>query len=211
MIYSFQKAYKDTSFMCTFLILPHICLQLPFQLSAFVRASICNHLRTYTSFIFHGLECIFHGLEHTFHVVEYKMEQAEKRNIPIRSKEYPAHISKKFNWEDVTQEITEEIDNDLTTEDKSATEKINSSRRPPLNYFEMGMKKGDILVFVKDSSTEVSVVDEKKVMYQGDVYSLTGITKKLLNITHAIQPTGYWMFEGKNLRDIYDETYTLDD
>ena len=218
MIYSFQKAYKDTSFMCTFLILPHICLQLPFQLSAFVRASICNHLRTYTSFIFHGLECIFHGLErtfhgleHTFHGVEYKMEQAEKRNIPIRSKEYPAHISKKFNREDVTQEITEEIDNDLTTEDKSATEKINSSRRPPLNYFEMGMKEGDILVFVKDSSTEVSVVDEKKVMYQGDVYSLTGITKKLLNITHAIQPTGYWMFEGKSLRDIYDETYTLDD
>ena len=211
MIYSFQKAYKDTSFMCTFLILPHICLQLPFQLSAFVRASICNRLRTYISFIFHGLECIFHGLERTFHGVEYKMEQAEKRNIPIRSKEYPAHISKKFNREDVTQEITEEIDNDLTTEDKSATEKINSSRRPPLNYFEIGMKEGDILVFVKDSSTEVSVVDEKKVMYQGDVYSLTGITKKLLNITHAIQPTGYWMYEGKSLRDIYDETYTLDD
>lgn len=116
-----------------------------------------------------------------------------------------------FNREDVTQEITEEIDNDLTTEDKSATEKINSSRRPPLNYFEMGMKKGDVLVFIKDPSTEVSVVDEKKVKYQGDVYSLTGITKKLLNITHAIQPTGYWMFEGKNLRDIYDETYTLDD
>ena len=116
-----------------------------------------------------------------------------------------------FNREDVTQEITEEIDNDLTTEDKFATEKINSSRRPPLNYFEMGMIKGDILVFVKDSFTEVSVVDEKKVMYQGNVYSLTGITKKLLNITHAIQPTGYWMFEGKNLRDIYDETYTLDD
>jgi len=114
-----------------------------------------------------------------------------------------------FNREDVTQEITEEIDNDLTTEDKSATEKINSSRRPPLNYFEMGMKKGDILV--KDPSIEVSVVDEKKVMYQGDIYSLTGITKKLLNLTHAIQPTGYWMFEGKNLRDIYDETYTLDD
>ena len=79
--------------MCTFLILPHICLQLPFQLSAFVRASICNRLRTYISFIFHGLECIFHGLERTFHGVEYKMEQAEKRNIPLRSKEYPAHIS----------------------------------------------------------------------------------------------------------------------
>ena len=106
MIYSFQKAYKDTSFMYTFLILPHICLQLPFQLSAFVRASICNRLRTYTSFIFHGLECIFHGLERTFHGlertfhgVEYKMKQAEKRNIPLRSKEYPAHLSKKYDIE----------------------------------------------------------------------------------------------------------------
>lgn len=72
-----------------------------------------------------------------------------------------------FNREDVTQEITEEIDNDLTTEDKSASEKIHSSRRPPLNYFEMGMKKGDTLVFVKDPSVIVTIVDEKKVMFQG--------------------------------------------
>ena len=49
-------------------------------------------------------------------------------------------------------------------------------------------------------------------MTQIKVYGVKiGITKKLLNITHAIQPTGYWMHEGKNLRDIYDETYTLDD
>lgn len=116
-----------------------------------------------------------------------------------------------FNREDVTQEITEEIDNDLTTEDKSASEKIHSSRRPPLNYFEMGMKKGDTLVFVKDPSVIVTIVDEKKVMFQGEVYSLTGVTKKLLNITHAVQPTGYWMYEDRNLRDIYDETYTLEE
>ena len=116
-----------------------------------------------------------------------------------------------FNREDVTQEITEEIDNDLTSEDKSATEKINSSRRPPLNYFDMGMKKGDILTFTKDPEIEVSIIDEKKIMYKGETYSLTGITKKLLNLSHAIQPTGYWTYEGKNLRDIYDETYTLED
>lgn len=115
-----------------------------------------------------------------------------------------------FNREDVTQEITDEIDNDLTTEDKSASEKINSSRRPPLNYFEMGMKKDDLLVYVKDNNIIASIVDEKKVMYEGEIYSLTALTKKILNIQHAIQPTGYWMFNGKNLRDIYDETYTLE-
>lgn len=115
-----------------------------------------------------------------------------------------------FNREDVTQEITDEIDNDLTTEDKSASEKINSSRRPPLNYFEMGMKRDDLLVFIKDNNIIASIADEKKVMYEGEIYSLTALTKKILNIEHAIQPTGYWMFNGKNLRDIYDETYTLE-
>ena len=115
-----------------------------------------------------------------------------------------------FNREDVTQEITDEIDNDLTTEDKSASEKINSSRRPPLNYFEMRNKKDDLLVYVKDNNIIASIVDEKKVMYEGEIYSLTALTKKILNIQHAIQPTGYWMFNGKNLRDIYDETYTLE-
>lgn len=115
-----------------------------------------------------------------------------------------------FNREDVTQEITDEIDNDLTTEDKSASETINSSRRPPLNYFEMGMKKDDLLVFIKDNNIIASIADEKKVMYEGEIYSLTALTKKILNIEHAIQPTGYWMFNGKNLRDIYDETYTLE-
>lgn len=48
-------------------------------------------------------------------------------------------------------------------------------------------------------------------MFQGEIYSLTGVTKKLLNITHAVQPTGYWLFDGRNLRDIYDETYTLEE
>lgn len=116
-----------------------------------------------------------------------------------------------FHREDITQEITEEIDNDLTTEDKSAKERVNSTRRPPLNFAEMGIKNGTILTYVKDPSIEVTIADEKKVRYNDEIYSLTGITKKLLGINHAIQPTGHWMYEGKNLRDIYDETYTLED
>ncbi len=115
-----------------------------------------------------------------------------------------------FNREDITLEVTEEIDNDLTIEDKSASVKINSSRRPPLNYYEMGMKKDDIIVFVKDNNIIASIFDEKKVIYEGEVYSLTALTRKILNITHDVQPTGYWSFNGRNLRDIYDEVYTLE-
>ncbi len=135
---------------------------------------------------------------------------ANREFFQIKTEQAKA-ILELFNKEDITQEITEEIDNDLTSEDKSASAKINSSRRPPLNYFEMGMKKGDILVFTKNPNITIEIIDEKKVLYQEQIYSLTGITKKLLDISHAIQPTGYWSYDNKNLRDIYDETYTLEE
>lgn len=135
---------------------------------------------------------------------------ANREFFQIKTEQAKA-ILELFNKEDITQEITEEIDNDLTSEDKYASAKINSSRRPPLNYFEMGMKKGDILVFTKNPNITIEIVDEKKVLYQEQIYSLTGITKKLLDISHAIQPTGYWSYDNKNLRDIYDETYTLEE
>ena len=69
----------------------------------------------------------------------------------------------------------------------------------------------DVLVFTRNPNITIEIIDEKKVLYQEQIYSLTGITKKLLAITHAIQPTGYWLFDDKNLRDIYDETYTLEE
>lgn len=135
---------------------------------------------------------------------------ANREFFQIKTEQAKA-ILELFNKEDITQEITEEIDNDLTSEDKSASAKINSSRRPPLNYFEMGMKKGDILVLTKNPNITIEIIDEKKVLYQEQIYSLTGITKKLLDISHAIQPTGYWSYDNKNLRDIHDETYTLEE
>lgn len=116
-----------------------------------------------------------------------------------------------FHREDITQEVTEEINNDLTTEDKSAKEKAASIRRPPLNFFEMGIGTGEKICFIRNSFIEATIVNEKKVLFENEEQSLTAVTKKLLDITHAIQPTGYWLYKGKNLRDIYDETYTLEE
>lgn len=116
-----------------------------------------------------------------------------------------------FDRKDITSEVTAEIENDLTVEDKAASEKIKSARRPPMNYREMGINTGAKLTFVKDSTVQVAISGEKKVLYNGEELSLTAVTKKLLGITHALQPTAYWEYEGKNLRDIYDETYSLEE
>ena len=116
-----------------------------------------------------------------------------------------------FNRKDITTEVNAEIENDLTIDDKVASEKIKSVRRPPLNYKEMGIEIGATLQFIKDPAVEVIISGDKRVTYQGVEQSLTAVTKQLLGITHALQPTAYWTFDGKNLRDIYDETYTIEE
>ncbi|MGL5228180.1 MAG: GIY-YIG nuclease family protein [Bacteroidales bacterium] len=116
-----------------------------------------------------------------------------------------------FDRKDITTEVNAEIENNLTPEDKVAGEKRKSSRRPPMNYREMGISTGAKLTFVKDSSVQVAISGDKKVLYNSEELSLTAVTKKLLGITHALQPTAYWEYEGKNLRDIYDETYSIED
>ncbi|KAA6324065.1 hypothetical protein EZS27_026557, partial [termite gut metagenome] len=61
---------------------------------------------------------------------------------------------------------------------------------------------------LSDTNTALIFIDY---LFNNEELSLTAITKRLLNITHAIQPTGYWNYKEKNLRDIYDTIYTLEE
>lgn len=116
-----------------------------------------------------------------------------------------------FDRKDITSEVTAEIDNDLTPEDKIASEKIKYNRRPSLNFKEMGISHNSILSFINDPTIQVIVIEDRKVSYNNEIVSLTAITRKLLNSPRNVAPTRYWDYDGRNLRDIYDETYTLEE
>ncbi len=116
-----------------------------------------------------------------------------------------------FNRKDITEELSQEIENELTVDDKIASEKAKIVRRPPLNFKEMGIEIGSMLTYVNDDSITAKVVSERRVEFNGDETSLTAIIIKLHNLPRAVQPTKYWEFEGRNLRDIYDETYTFEE
>lgn len=135
---------------------------------------------------------------------------ANREFFNIASKQAVA-ILELFNRKDITNEVSSEIENDLTIDDKMAREKSKSTRRPPLNYKEMGIAVGAKLVFVKDAAIEVVVSGDKRVTYQGIEQSLTAVTKLLLGLSRPIHPTPYWMYEGRNLGDIYDETYPMEE
>lgn len=111
-----------------------------------------------------------------------------------------------MNEGDATAEVSDEIQQELKADDVAALAK-QRARRPPIDYFAMGMKKGDELVFNADPSVRVVVAESKKVSYEGVVQSLTAVTKKLLKKDYDIQPTPYWSFNGDNLANIYDRCF----
>lgn len=116
-----------------------------------------------------------------------------------------------FNRKDITQEISNEIENDLTLDDKVAIDKSKSTRRPPLNYREMGIPVGAKLFFANDQSISAIVCGDRRIMFQEVECSLTHATKQILGITHHVPPTPYWIYDNRNLQDIYNETYVMDE
>lgn len=116
-----------------------------------------------------------------------------------------------FHHEDVTEEVIDEIENDLTDDDKAATQNAKV-RRPSLNFYEMGMKKGDILLWKDDPSISVMINSERKVIYKGEEVSISSLSAKLKGYnTKYIAPGKYWKCKDRSLDDIYDETYPFDE
>ncbi len=77
----------------------------------------------------------------------------------------------------------------------------------------MGLKKGDVLVFESDPSKSVVIAEARKVEYQGEVQSLTMVTRTLLGKpeNYALQPTPFWLYNGDKLTDVYDRAFPLPD
>ena len=116
-----------------------------------------------------------------------------------------------FHHTDVTEDVSEEIQNDLTDDDKAATEKAKE-KRPPLNYYKMGIQKGEILRWKDDPSITVTVISERKVSYKGEDVSISALSAQLkgYKVKH-IQPTPHWLYNDRLLSDIYDETYPIEE
>ena len=116
-----------------------------------------------------------------------------------------------FHHTDVTEEVSDEIENDLTDDDKAASVNVKKSR-PSLNFFEMGMQKGDILEWKDDPSITVTILSERRISYKGEEISISALSARLkgYNVKH-IAPGPHWLYKDKLLSDIYDETYPFEE
>ena len=108
-----------------------------------------------------------------------------------------------FQQKDATAEVSQEIEDSLTPEDKEARK-----MRPSLHFLDMGLHIGDTLVFKADENETCTIINQTRVLYKGKNESLTSITTTLLGKNYNVQPTPYWKTkEGRDLTDIYNETY----
>ena len=70
------------------------------------------------------------------------------------------------------------------------------TRRPSLNFASLGIPSGSILSYKDDSSIQCEVISDRRVRYQGESGSLSGVTTKINGTGKAAI---WWVFEGETL------------
>ena len=111
--------------------------------------------------------------------------------------------------EDVTPSVKPEGDA-ADPVDMRAGENLRRQRRPNMDFHEMGILDGSELRLY-DPSGERSgiaiVVGPRRVSVDGEEMTITAATRKFFDVDYA-KPPGYsWTYQGRLLRDIYNETY----
>jgi hypothetical protein len=158
-------------------------------------------------------ECAFAGRVNDVSKVEQAFHQAfgpyrlnPKREFFEIEPEQALALLELMSAEDLTPVLQSEADS-VDIESKDATEKLKS-RRPRFNFEEMGIPIGACLKFTR-SDQIVEVSSERNVIFNGDECSLTSATRELVGKSYNIAPGPYWTYEGRILRDIYNETYQV--
>ena len=109
-----------------------------------------------------------------------------------------------INGDDVTPDVNAS-NNVISEVERSSTERLRS-RRPNLNFEEMGIPPESILQPTSGEETAI-VVDARKVRFRDREMSITEATRLRENLTYSRAPGKFWIYRGKSLSEIYEETY----
>lgn len=107
--------------------------------------------------------------------------------------------------EEVTPEITVELEK-VDEVSKNAGKRFKA-KRPRLNFNEMQIPIGEKIYSVTNEDFCI-IISKDKVSYNDEIMSLTKATKLSLGNSYNVAPCPQWNYEGKNLGEIYDETYS---
>lgn len=108
--------------------------------------------------------------------------------------------------ENLTPQINTELDK-VDVASKEAGKRLQT-KRPRFSFTEMGIFPNDVLISTVNGET-CEVIDDRNILFRSEPMSLTAATKIVLENNYNIAPGPYWTFNGRKVRDIYNETYPL--
>lgn len=118
-------------------------------------------------------------------------------------------IIKLMEIEDVTPKVANEKE-EVDDIDREAGEAYAKKKRPRFSFSEMNIPVGSELVSVANGEV-ITVAGDRTVYFRGEETSLTGATRIILDNGYHVAPGPYWTYNGKKLREIYNETYQPQD
>lgn len=103
---------------------------------------------------------------------------------------------------------TKEVAGEPELVDSASIEAAEALRkkRPNMNFDEMGILQGSILVCNRNGE-QVIVHSPRTILYKEQETSLTAATREILGLEYNVAPGPYWTYNGRLLRDLYNETY----
>lgn len=115
-------------------------------------------------------------------------------------------LLEQLGLEDVTPQVQAESEH-IDAQSRAAAKRL-SSRRPNLNFEEMGIPTGAVLSSYNSDDT-VEVAGPRTVICRGEEVSLTQATRVVFDMDrdHGVHPAIFWRYEGELLRAIYNRTY----
>jgi hypothetical protein len=118
-------------------------------------------------------------------------------------------IIKLMEIKDLTPKVANEKE-EVDEVDIDAGKAYSRKKRLRFSFSEMGIPIGTEFVSVTSGET-ARVESDCTIIFRGNEVSLTAATREILEYDYSVAPGPYWTFNGKKLRDIYNETYTETD
>lgn len=90
-------------------------------------------------------------------------------------------------------------------DEQIAQEVRESARKGPFRFSECGIPVGSEIVFIEDASIKATVIDDRKIEYNGETTSVSALAQKIKGFDHPVQGTLWFTYNGKRLTEIRDE------
>lgn len=158
-------------------------------------------------------ECVYAAKVNDYERIEKALHTAfgpdrinPKREFFEIEAEQAIAIIKLLEIEDVTPKVAQE--KEVVDEiDRDAGEVYAKKKRPRFSFTEMNIPFGSVLVCVVNGET-ATVMSDRTINFRGEETSLTYATRIILDNSYHVAPAPYWTYNGKKLREIYNETYS---